>query len=296
VNEFERVRARSLLGKEGYVELVAVLVGIKSAMRAVLGGRNARALARLVSDLGLRFAESPFAVVLGDVHAGMVHTYSRINSPPVSDDCMRLVYVGADEMAARLAAAFDATDARRLGAVLGYPCCCVDFYCDHFQKGYIDLIPAVAPPAAGSYRSAINVVGRRFGHSLISHIPCRWDCEASLDIANAILNELRRSDPRFACEVSGFLASDVVYSEEWVAEFRDPQWEEDRLLLTLGTRRTAGKTSGDSLRFCGDGAAFLKDGHIVAEIPRVFILPFASGTLGAFFQGRNVEASLGGQS
>lgn len=86
----------------------------------------------------------------------------------------------------------------RIGRFLGFPECCRRFFYDQWhEKGNIDPIYEitcntdsvemvdgnpehlrVVDPSPGA-----NVMWRYFGFSFITHLPCSWDCEESIEIA-----------------------------------------------------------------------------------------------------------------
>jgi hypothetical protein len=127
----------------------------------------------------------------------------------------RVVYVAADAAEAKAAADAQiasrdedeelAADAhRRLGAALGYPACCVESYIAALPARVADEYQGVSPMAFAALQAARDSAGfdNRLDFAsplrdacLLSHRPCKYDCEASLARVAAIEAELAQSAP-----------------------------------------------------------------------------------------------------
>jgi hypothetical protein len=89
-----------------------------------------------------------------------------------------------------------------IGALLGYPRCCIDAFIAHDEDPKSDLRYAAMQRtgATGSY--LLNDLDGKAG--LVSHLVCRYDCAPSIEIAGAVLNELAREAP---AEAEAFAAT-----------------------------------------------------------------------------------------
>ena len=78
-------------------------------------------------------------------------------------------------------------DDEKLGLILGYPKCCVEFFCNNFssEKTNLELKPT-NPWTNLSQRSEDCV--------LLSHFPCHSDCEPSMELGKKYLDLLRNVD------------------------------------------------------------------------------------------------------
>lgn len=99
---------------------------------------------------------------------------------------------------------------RLRGKLLGYPECCVD--------AYIDVHPdadAAIPDRFSEFRTYPFYLNRflRFdsGRNLISHFPCDYTCEESIEIAKRRLEILEQYNPDRAAELRHYLSSFVLY-------------------------------------------------------------------------------------
>lgn len=141
-----------------------------------------------------------------------------------------ILYIARDEeRAAALAEAetrsLGGTDAsfeghRELGRLLGYPRCCVE--------AFITRLDQAASSSVGTgedYQAVEHALGRTLNahgrlnpapldgqSSLVSHYPCRFDCELSLRYAEAIFGEFSRRWPRRDDEARGRLMTPVAFT------------------------------------------------------------------------------------
>jgi hypothetical protein len=195
----------------------------------------------------------------------------------VSDEDLRWVCVGADKLAALLAKTYDAADDKRFGYLMGYPSCCIDFYCSHHDReGFRhDLIQQTERPANNRYIAAINNACMGFGHSLISHFPCCWDCEPSIQLAQKTIASVRRYDAQMIEESLYWLESDVLYSEKMILAIKNGRWDGHYLSLTPGSFQFAGgDLIVDAISLQNGGVMALHRGRVVAHLDPVVWLPF----------------------
>ena len=123
------------------------------------------------SNLGLR-------VPLTDPRNGMIH-----------------VYISKDEASAHLAHYFELmqNDAS-LGGLLGYPTCCVAYFTSTFSKENPN-------PVQDNMHPLLNLSKRSSDVVLISHFPCKNNCEESKKIAKRNLSFIEKYYPGRAYEI-----------------------------------------------------------------------------------------------
>ncbi len=137
---------------------------------------------------------------------------------------VRVVVGTIDELAA-FKRAWDDADQEAIGSMLGYPPCCREFFHEVWvEKGMVDptwpmavatagaetgprLVEIEAPPQA-------NILWRWMGVRAIPHLPCRSDCEASIEFADKMLAVGR--DVGFEEEVE-WLLEVLSWPLEWSA-------------------------------------------------------------------------------
>jgi hypothetical protein len=267
--------ARTLLRPDACIELISILSGLKPAMRQVGNGSLAERLRAMAADLGLAFDQSEFALGKGYATGCITHSAQRLKHRPLKDD-LRYVYIGADPMATKLAKAFDVRDNKRFGAALGYPSCCTSFFQEHYGSAHPDLVTDTAPPARGRYEPRINNACRHFGYRLISHFPCRWDCETSLEKADKILAELERQDQALAAETMEVLNRDVFYSAELIIAVKGHDLKNRPLPLKDGNPMVAGPLDADLLQLENATLVASKNGKTTRKVDDFVWLPFES--------------------
>jgi hypothetical protein len=90
---------------------------------------------------------------------------------------MFFVYISKNQEKALLANLYETRgDHYNLGLALGYPECCVKFYCEEFEKGNV-------APELESYNPLIDFRKRKDDACVISHFPCSPDCKESVKLA-----------------------------------------------------------------------------------------------------------------
>ncbi len=82
---------------------------------------------------------------------------------------------------------------RELGALLGYPQCCIDAFSARPRQDDASLFDAALSPA--SARTPAEVGWLVAPLALISHAPCSAKCELTMELARALRDELTRTQP-----------------------------------------------------------------------------------------------------
>ena len=105
------------------------------------------------------------------------------------------VYLSKDEQKAWLAAYYEIMHKDHdLGLILGYPPCCVDFFCRNFN--FQNTNPQLPPT-----NFYTNLTKRDQDMVLLSHFPCNSECEASIQIAKSTLELIKKIDKERAQEI-----------------------------------------------------------------------------------------------
>jgi hypothetical protein len=273
--------ARELVDLRSFTSLVAVLGGAKPAMRGTCSGEQAGAILELARALGLGAEISSYALQVEQACGGVMHGWRPAEPGESPESDLRHFYIGADALAARLACAFGDSDPVRLGHMLGYPECCIQFFAAReavWEPGRpFDLVPDVAPPTTGRHCSLLNFACRHFGYALIGHFPCRWDCEASLGVAEGVLAAVLTHVPELAAAILDCLETDIVYALPHVIAVKEAHWHGGRLALQ-GVRHWRVPTLElDEVEFAGRSLHLLLMGKEIATVDEWTWLPFASG-------------------
>lgn len=205
-------------------------------------------------------------------------------SPELS---MRAV-IGARKDTKRFARAWSGGDIAGVGSLLGYPeCCCAFFAETMLRQERPELLWAVATytSKAGSDgrcveidgRSGTNIFWRYLGVKAVPHIPCKFDCVASLRLARQLADIGAAAG--FAEEMEW--ASQILrWPLEWsmlhgIAEMKTP-------ILKVCTNAVA-TSSKYAIRWLGD--LYPEDGAQGVEFP---FRPPTYSTSGRFVEGLNI--------
>lgn len=105
------------------------------------------------------------------------------------------VYISQDEQKAWLASYYELMQNHKdLGLVLGYPECCVTFFCENFKENKTNLELKTTNPYTNLTKREQDVV-------ILSHFPCRSECPESIKLGEKYLQALYAFDKERAREL-----------------------------------------------------------------------------------------------
>lgn len=139
------------------------------------------------------------------------------------------LFAGRDRAAVEEAATLQRVDASKhttaLGALMGYPPCCVARFAarsrrDDNSANRYATFAATPPDAARPWPWELQ----DFAHRLVPFHPCSYVCPAALAWARGVLDEFERARPGAGTKMQRVLARDVLYfADSWrIALDRDP--------------------------------------------------------------------------
>ncbi|MBS3117071.1 hypothetical protein J4421_05745 [Candidatus Woesearchaeota archaeon] len=169
-------------------EILFLLHDAKEVVRQGFYAEELPKIEKFCRDFNLIIVKSKFKVLLADAEA-----YSNKGIRVPEDDIregMYFVYISKSEQKACLASYYELiSNDRDLGILLGFPCCCVDFFCQKFTVNKQNLeLPSTNPFTNLSKRAQDLVI--------LSHFPCRSDCQDSINLAKRYLDVLMKVDSR----------------------------------------------------------------------------------------------------
>jgi hypothetical protein len=195
------------------VELRGLQLGLRQAWRLRLLPYHAKRFRDAVQAMGFvmamsrkRFADLEGGVLQSDDEGVVLAVVASQDA--IAKECLRLEIENADRTETQAPGALAETLAshRLLGATYGYPDCCVDGFCDGHAQAV--LSPSeLSDNAWLIYRAAertrtFHPLLRAFGGaayeataSPLRHLPCRFDCPSSVELAAALIRDLERSNP-----------------------------------------------------------------------------------------------------
>lgn len=163
------------------------------------------------------------------------------------------------------------TDNQRLGRLLGYPACCIDFFERTWvQAGCVDTtwVSAMDTPEVRSVDvhtcqvhgpPEANILLRWLGVRLVAHLPCSFQCAATVEMARRFVEVARK---RQFGEWVDYVYEMLDWPVEWsalhgIAEVRTP-------IVTISTRTDA---TGAKLTVRRDGARYPAEGANGLQFP-----------------------------
>lgn len=147
---------------------------------------------RFCSERGLFIERSPSKVLLSD-HGAFSDEGTLV--PAEHPSGMFLVYISRNQMAAlQTCLAETRQDHLATGLLLGYPRCCAAFFAREAAKGNVKPVH----PAVNLWT---NLALREQDVVLLSHFPCRPDCEESVRMAKERLAMIETHDRGLAEEM-----------------------------------------------------------------------------------------------
>lgn len=174
-------------------EIVLLLHDAKEVVRQGFYEQELPAVEKSCKENYLFLARSKFKVILDDENN---FTNKGLRLP--EDDPrpgMYFVYISKDETKAYLASYYElVNDHRKLGLLLGYPECCVGFFCQNFNEKNFNL--QLKPTNIYT-----NISKRDQDIVLLSHFPCNSECEKSIQLGKKYLNCLATIEPERAAEI-----------------------------------------------------------------------------------------------
>lgn len=265
------------LSRIGAIEVQLVLQGAREVVRVSVPRRCGAQVEDALSALGLVAARWRFTIASSPVAAADGY---RVGGRRVARED-RLAdtetwFVARDREPALLAEA-SADDDVLLGALLGYPACCVEaFAASRFahSRGYEAVLPDATGPTAFWLNPMLDV----FGWMLISHFPCSARCSSSVELARCAFAALARLYPGFALSTLWHLRSTVLWSAALgVAYARAtevdgplPHQALDVVAATRGWREHLGGAGTISLSVACKGPVVLSDGRPPLHVQRLF--------------------------
>ncbi len=179
-------------------EILYLLHDLKPVVRQGFYEHELPAVEQFCQEKNLSFVKSTFKVSLADNEA---YSNKGIRIPlQDSRQGMIFVYISKSERDAHLACYYELTeDHRKLGEVLGYPDCCVEFFCRQFSEQNTN--PQLPPTNLWT-----NLSQRDKDMVILSHFPCRSDCPQSIELGKKYLKVIQQEDSQRAEELQDNLA------------------------------------------------------------------------------------------
>lgn len=153
-------------------EIFLLLNDVKKVVRQGFYQNELDKIQEFCAENKIHCVKSKFKVLLADENA---YTNKGIRIPETDKrEGMYFIYLSKDEKQAWLASYYELVqNDHDLGVLLGYPSCCIDFFCKRFSEDNPNL--QLHPTNAFT-----NLTKREQDLAIISHFPCSSDCEESI--------------------------------------------------------------------------------------------------------------------
>ena len=171
-------------------EILLLLSGAKKVVRQGFYESELGKVIEFFEKNNIFLVKSKFKVLLSDKGEPFSNKGMRVGEDNV--DGMYFVYLSLDKKSAYLASYYEITqDHKNLGLILGYPECCVDYFCNHFSEQNPN-------PEQKPTNPYTNLSKREQDYVLLSHFPCNSDCEKSIELGKKYLQIIKENDEEYA--------------------------------------------------------------------------------------------------
>jgi hypothetical protein len=199
-------------------EVVEAATGYKLSRLLILR-QKAAVLGKWARDRGLAFDVADFDVLESRTPEGKGAWINEGRRAPDGGGlCFAYLSPSWAEIELAKAADLGGEELEVLGELFRIPPCCTAFYGDFldearelFDNDYAPLIQR-ATRSTGPHPWQNNYLAQYFGHSLIHHYPCAWDCEASSRRALDSLALIEDVSPQWAERTRTVLTGTVVHA------------------------------------------------------------------------------------
>ena len=167
-------------------EIILLLNDVKKVVRQGFYESELPKVGKFCEDNNLHIVKSKFKVLLADE---LNYSNKGIRVKDTDDrHGMYFVYISKDEQKAWLTSYYELmNNDADLGYELGYPKCCIDFFCKRFSENNPNL--QLQPTNAFT-----NLTKRANDLVVISHFPCSSNCQDSIELGRKYLDVLIKVD------------------------------------------------------------------------------------------------------
>jgi HEXXH motif-containing protein len=219
-------------GAAQFPSFVAVAVGLKPAMDIWLPPENLPGLREFCASLGIVMHVDAYfdrdSAQLAGVDPDLFTTTRAAFATGPGPGCQAHVFVAGTEPALREVVASGwyplvvqgrvvpkhQLDHDVFGVALGYPACCRQFFRERNNWRVDNTYYAALRNTPGPARALSNPFLRHTVHGLVPHMPCSYDCAATIAYARAVREVLGRETPKLAVAVDRALTGHVLALSE----------------------------------------------------------------------------------
>jgi len=175
-------------------EIILLLQNVKEVVRQGFYASELPAVEDFCQNNYLFLVKSKFKVAIEDPEENFSNKGLRLKEDDPRPG-MYFVYISKEEKLALLASYAELMNRpRELGRILGYPECCVEFFCKNFGENNTNLELTPTNPWT-------NLSKRDQDCVLISHFPCNSECAESIELAKKYFEIIKTVDEERAEEI-----------------------------------------------------------------------------------------------
>jgi hypothetical protein len=215
---FELKRRLGSLNKA--LEFFYLISDLKPVCRFGFYEKDINSIRKLCADNRLQMVTSNFKVLIdsgkniGDFSNKGYKTSLQNPFPG-----MVFAYISKDIRLAELAKYLEnANNTKRLGQLLGYPDCCIDFFVENAEeqakKNNDFVLPALKNSNSFVFPKELNIAARYFDFNVLPFFPHSFSCKNAVKTAKSYFREIAEHDSSLAVELAGKLNCGVIYTEK----------------------------------------------------------------------------------
>lgn len=182
------------------LEILYLLENIKPVVRQGFYKNELKAIKKFCKTNNLSIKISPYKIILINTKENYSNKGIKINKndPRLG---MFFVYISKNKQKAIKARDYEAeNDHKKLGSLLGYPNCCIDFFIKHNKQEYKKDYDYKNPILKNSndFNYLTNIFKRNKDITLLNHFPCSLNCKNSIRLAKKHLDIIKKYNKKLA--------------------------------------------------------------------------------------------------
>ena len=132
---------------------------------------------------------------------------------------MVFTYISKDMELAELAKYLEnSNNTKRLGQLLGYPDCCIDFFIQNMEEQSLGnndfVLPALKNSSGFVFKKELNIAARYFDSNILPFFPHSFSCNKALKMSRSFLKTIEKHDPKIGEDLKKSLKCGIIYAGE----------------------------------------------------------------------------------
>jgi len=193
LNQLDHKQLTTIFGSKTKAdEILLLLNDHKEVVRQAFYEEEFFIVKRFCKKNNIHLCRSKFKVILSDEETGNYSNKGIVIPENDKRPAAHFYYFSKSEEKSYLANYYELTgNVQEFGLLLGYPKCCVKFFINNFSINNPN--PELKHSEMDKVHPLLNISQRRNDAVLISHFPCSFNCNASIDIAERKLTLIKQN-------------------------------------------------------------------------------------------------------